>query len=184
MKKLLLITGDLATGKSTFANILSERYSTIVLCKDSIKEILGDNIGFADRKENLRLSRATMELMTFVFAQSGKFGGDMILEANFRKAELDKLHRLASEYGYEQLSLVLQGSADILHKRYLNRILYEDRHPVHVSTGLDEFADFKDYIENLRSTDIPGQVININADDFFYQSDTALLSKIDKFMED
>ena len=39
MKKLLLVMGDLATGKSTFANILSKRYNTNVFCKDSIKDI-------------------------------------------------------------------------------------------------------------------------------------------------
>ena len=56
MKKLLLITGDLATGKSTFANILSKRYDTNVFFKDSIKEVLGDTIGFANREENKKLS--------------------------------------------------------------------------------------------------------------------------------
>lgn len=40
MKKLLLITGDIATGKSTFANILSKRYHTNMFFKDSIKEVL------------------------------------------------------------------------------------------------------------------------------------------------
>ena len=44
MGKLLLIMGDLATGKSTFANILSRRYDTQLFVKDSIKEILGDTI--------------------------------------------------------------------------------------------------------------------------------------------
>ena len=39
MKKLLLITGDIATGKSTFANILSKRYHTNMFFKDSIKEV-------------------------------------------------------------------------------------------------------------------------------------------------
>ena len=38
MKKLLLITGDLATGKSTFAHMLSRRYRIPVFCKDTIKE--------------------------------------------------------------------------------------------------------------------------------------------------
>ena len=52
MKKLLLIMGDLATGKSTFANILSKRYDTNVFFKDSIKEVLGDTIGFSNREEN------------------------------------------------------------------------------------------------------------------------------------
>lgn len=52
MKKLLLITGDIATGKSTFANILSKRYHTNMFFKDSIKEVLGDTIGFSNREEN------------------------------------------------------------------------------------------------------------------------------------
>lgn len=44
-----VITGDIATGKSTFANILSERYNTNVFFKDSIKEVLGDTISFTNR---------------------------------------------------------------------------------------------------------------------------------------
>ena len=48
MKKLLLIMGDLATGKSVFADILSKRYNVNVFYKDSIKEVLGDTIGFDD----------------------------------------------------------------------------------------------------------------------------------------
>ena len=58
MKKLLLITGDLAAGKSRFASILSKRYGVAVMYKDKIKEVLGDTIGFKDREENKRLSNA------------------------------------------------------------------------------------------------------------------------------
>ena len=49
MKRLLLITGDIAAGKTTFSNQLAQRYSVAVFQKDTIKEILGDNIGFRDR---------------------------------------------------------------------------------------------------------------------------------------
>ena len=48
MKKLLLITGDLATGKSTFARLLSVRYGIPMFFKDSIKEVLGDVISVRD----------------------------------------------------------------------------------------------------------------------------------------
>ena len=57
MKKLLLITGDLACGKTTFAKLLSKRYDTNLYFKDSLKELLGDTIGFSNREENLKLSR-------------------------------------------------------------------------------------------------------------------------------
>ena len=63
MRKLLLITGDLACGKSTFAKALSKRYDTNLYFKDALKELLGDVIGFTNREENLKLSRGAVEVM-------------------------------------------------------------------------------------------------------------------------
>lgn len=66
MKKLLLITGDIAAGKTTFSKILSERYCTAAFQKDTIKEILGDYIGFHNREENKVLSNATIGIMCHI----------------------------------------------------------------------------------------------------------------------
>lgn len=182
MKKIILVMGDLATGKSTFASILSKRYDTNVFCKDAIKEVLGDTIGFANREENLKLSKATIELMFFMFLEFSKLNKNLILESNFHKAELERLHQMASEKGYEVLTIVLRGDIEILHKRYLNRIYNENRHPVHLSTTLDIFEDFKGYTEYARKEEIFGNVIEISADDFSYQTDEELLKRIDEFM--
>lgn len=182
MKKLLLIMGDLATGKSTFAKRLSERYQTVLFVKDTIKEILGDTIGFSNRAENLKLSQATGELMCFHFSQFAKFGKDLILESNFRIGELEKLHKISAEHDYQVLTLVLQADASILHPRYLNRMHNENRHPVHLCAQFNTFEGFREYIESLRSALIPGDVLSVNADDFSYQTDETLLTKIDGFM--
>ena len=182
MKKLLLITGDLATGKSTFANILSKRYDTNVFFKDSIKEVLGDTIGFANREENKKLSNVTMELMFFIFEEFGKLNKNLILESNFHTTELERLHKLAFKNNYEVLTIVLRGNVEILYKRYLNRMYNENRHPVHLSTTLDVFDDFKGYTEYSRTEKILGNVVYVNADDFSYQTDNKILRKIDEFM--
>lgn len=182
MKKLLLITGDLATGKSTFANILSKRYDTNVFFKDSIKEVLGDTIGFANREENKKLSNVTMELMFFIFEEFGKLNKNLILESNFHTTELERLHKLTFENNYEVLTIVLRGNVEILYKRYLNRMYNENRHPVHLSTTLDVFDDFKGYTEYSRTEKILGNVVYVNADDFSYQTDNKILRKIDEFM--
>lgn len=182
MKKLLLVMGDLATGKSTFADVLSKRYETSVFRKDSIKEVLGDTIGFSNRDENLKLSKATMELMIFMFSELGKLNTNLILEANFHRTELERLHEIACEHNYEVLTLVLRGDIEVLHKRYLNRINNENRHPVHLSTSLDVFSDFKNYTEHSRQEEIPGNKIVINANNFLYQTDTEILASIDEFM--
>lgn len=183
MRKLLLVMGDLATGKSTFASILSKRYDISVFMKDSIKEVLGDTIGFTNREENLKLSKATMELMIFLLSEYSKLGKSLILEANFHKEDLVRLHQIASENNYEVLTLVLRGDVNILHKRYLHRIYNENRHPVHLSTTFDIFEDFKEYIESSRKEEAIGNVININANDFLYQTEKELLTRLDEFIK-
>ena len=183
MKKLLLIIGDLATGKSTFAGQLSRRYDTNVFYKDTIKEVLGDTIGFRDREDNLKLSRATGELLAFLFGEFAKLGKDLILESNFRPAELEKLHRMAGEYSYEVLTLILQGDPEVLHRRYLHRIHHENRHPVHLSTTFEVFEDFREYLLRSHNIEVPGDVIRVDSDDFAYQNDKALLLSIDSFFE-
>lgn len=183
MSKLLLIMGDLATGKSTLAGILSKRYGVNIFCKDTIKEVLGDTIGFANREENLKLSKATMELMIFQLDEFSKIKRPLILESNFHEEELFRIHKIAEENGYEVLTLVLRGDIEILHKRYLHRMNCENRHPVHLSTTLDIFEDFKGYTEWTRGKQIIGDVIEINADDFSYQLDEELLSSVDAFMK-
>lgn len=66
MGKLVLIMGDLAAGKSIFSKILSKRYNINVFNKDSVKEVLGDTVGFSNREENKKLSKAAMELMIHI----------------------------------------------------------------------------------------------------------------------
>ena len=182
MKKLLLITGDLATGKSTFARLLSLRYGIPMFFKDSIKEVLGDVIGFSNREENKKLSNASMNLMFHIFTEFARFEKALILESNFHTEELEKLHSIANEHGFEVLTLVLRGNVDILYQRYLNRIYHENRHPVHLSTTLDVYDDFQRYIEKSRQEVIPGEFLLINADDFSYQLNKADLTRIDEFI--
>ncbi len=181
MKKLLLITGDLATGKSRFASILSKRYGSTVMYKDKIKEVLGDTIGFTNREENLRLSQATMKLMIYGFSELAAIGHDVILEANFKHNEMSKIHTIAKEHGYEVVTLVLRANIDIIYKRFVNRIENENRHPVHIS-GFDGYESFNEYIARGRQEKCLGRALLIDANSFDYQSDGVILSEIDSFM--
>lgn len=183
MKKLLLITGDIAAGKTTFSKILSERYCAAVFQKDTIKETLGDYIGFHNREENKILSNATIEIMCHIFSQIAVTGNNVILEANFHEAELKKLHSIADENKYDVLTLVLRGNADILYNRYIYRMKEENRHPVHLSTTLDVKEDFVKTAEWIRNERVIGEKLLIEATDFSYQKDTEVLNQIDSFMK-
>lgn len=179
MKKLLLITGDLACGKSTFGEILAARYNSAAFYKDKIKEILGDTIGFANREENVRLSIATMEIMTHIFKETAKTGGDLILEANFKEQEMERIHTIACEAGYDMLTVVLRADMDVIYKRFINRIENENRHPVHIS-GFDGYESLKHYIDLGREQKCFGRTFEIDANDFSYQEN---FGEIDRFMK-
>ena len=61
-KRTVLITGDLAAGKTTFAKKLSKHLGIDAICKDEIKEILAETVGFSNRAENKRLSQAAFKI--------------------------------------------------------------------------------------------------------------------------
>ncbi|MBR1702617.1 MAG: AAA family ATPase [Lachnospiraceae bacterium] len=183
MQKLLLIMGDIAAGKTTFSRILSERYHVAVFQKDTVKEILGDHIGFHNREENKKLSDATIAIMCHTFSQIAKTGNSVILEANFHEVEQQKLHEIARENQYEVLTLVLRGDEEVLYQRYLHRMNEEQRHPVHLSTTLHIREDFLRIARYIRNEVVIGKVIVIEATDFGYQRDEELLKKIDAFMD-
>lgn len=183
MRKILLINGDLATGKTTFAKFLAKRYNLPLFFKDSIKEMLGETVGFSDRAENRRLSVAAGKILNLIFAELARRGEGLILESNFRGEELEELYSLAEANGYQVMCLVLRAELDILHARFLERMKNENRHPVHFSRMLEDFSDFERYITELRAEKIPGDFILVDANDFAYQRDEKLLSIIDSFFD-
>ena len=182
MKRLLIITGDIAAGKTTFSHILSNRYGVASLQKDDLKEILSDRIGFRDREENRRLSDAAVLVMIHVFGALAGADGDLILEANFRGGELEQLHETAREAGYRVLSLVLRVDDGVLYERYLNRMTNEGRSPAHLSASLEIWENFVRYIAEGRREPVPGDTLPIDASDFSFQSDPGILGEIDRFM--
>lgn len=126
---------------------------------------------------------ATVEIMCHIFSQIAVTGNDVILEANFHEPELEKLHSIALKNEYHVLTLVLRGNMDVLYDRYIHRMNEEHRHPVHLTTTLDIKKDFITTAEWMRKEKTIGETLIIEASDFSYQENTAVLNKIDFFME-
>lgn len=177
--KAIIITGDLATGKSTFANIISKRFNVLLLTKDHLKEVLSDRIGFSNREENLKLSKASMHIMFYALENANNSNTNIILEANFHQEEIDYLKK----YKDDVLVLNLYGNEGILFKRFINRIENGNRHKAHLSTGLNDLSSFSSYIKKSRDVDFKGlEVISIDATNFSYQNDEDLFTKISNFL--
>ena len=164
MNNLILITGDLAAGKSTLAHSLSAELKIPCLIKDTLKEIACDAIGYETREENRALSISAVNSMIYVFEQTAKVGGDLILEANFRNEEILAIKDIAEEHGYNVVLIKLMGEINLLYQRFIDRL--SNRHIAHRSMNLDYSIDrFASYIQEIRNEDMIYSPCNIDMSD-------------------
>ena len=149
MKNVVLITGDLAAGKSTLADNLSKALNFTCIKKDNVKEIICDSIGFTNREENKRISVAAVNSMILFLHQILKVGGEAILEANFRLEEINRIEELVKEYQGKLFVIYLTSNPKVLYERFLSRV--PTRHRAHLSIGLDKDYDkFVSYLNELQ----------------------------------
>ena len=180
MKKVILFGGALAAGKSTFSNIVGDKYNILIINKDNLKEILGDNFFAKNREENKKLSVASFQLIKYILYKEKNIVG---FESNFKDYEMEELAKYFNDNNIKVLSFVFDADDEILHQRFLNR-LNENRHYVHKSEDFTDIKDFTKMLNGLRSVKYPGKVVNINCNDFSYQKDDRLFKIIEEFIKE
>ena len=128
----ILVTGIPAAGKSTMAEVMSKKLKLPVISKDTIKELLFDNVGFQSRAEKVKLGIASMEIMYYVAGQLMKAGQAFILENNFEYSSEHGMKTLLEKYQYSALTITLTGDYKVIYQRFLERENSPDRHRGHV----------------------------------------------------
>ena len=128
----ILVTGIPAAGKSTMAEVVSERLKLPVISKDTIKELLFDNVGFQSRAEKVKLGVASMEIMYYAAGQLMKAGQPFILENNFEYSSKQGIQTFLEKYQYSALTITLTGDYEVIYQRFLKRESSPDRHRGHV----------------------------------------------------
>ena len=182
MNKLILVNGDIATGKSHFALILSERFNLPLYTKDEFKEKFADESPVSTYQESHLLSIRAMDALIDVFNKNASQNADLILEANFHEEHLRRIEEIAERDHYQILNLNLVGTPEILYQRYVYRRDNESRHPVHAINKLNDFESFKKYCLDRKKEYMCEKVITINTDDFSYQNNEELLNAIKQFL--
>lgn len=125
MRALVLVTGPVASGKSTVAEPLAARLGLPLVTKDVVKEALFDALGTGDQAWSKQLSEAAYAV---VFALVPGFPA-AVLESNFRAEHGPRLLQLCPR----PVELYCHCPREELARRFTSR----RRHPGH----LDEEAD-------------------------------------------
>lgn len=181
MGKMIIVTGYLAALKTTVSQRLSNTLHLVCFNKDTIKEILGESIGFRNREENLKLSRATFLLMRAFAEKMLETDQCFILESNFKAFELAELRSIAKLDQHHVLTLFLKGDPDVLYERFVHR--QPNRHPVHTSAGHLSLEAFKQTTREFLPEDGIGEIIEIDTTHFSEDDYQNLRMKVSDFID-
>ena len=198
----ILVTGIPAAGKSTMAEVMAEKLKLPVISKDTIKELLFDNVGFQSRAEKVNLGIASMEIMYYVAGQLMKAGQPFILENNFEYSSEHGIKNLLEQYQYSALTVTLTGDYKVIYQRFLKRESSPDRHRGHVvndcypekkednlKTPKAKTISYDEFVRGIeqRGFDafcVDGRQIKVDTTDFSKNSLDKLFSRIAAWKEE
>jgi len=181
--KIIILTGYVATGKTTFSHVLSKKFNIMCFNKDIIKIVLEENLPINNREEKSRLSVTAYNLIIYVLENFMSLNMPIIIESNFKPAESAKLKELIAKYNYKPLTILMIGDLNIIHKRFIEREDLPERGEANRSNGIfDEFSKFAKSIMPLGDFDIGGKKIKIDTSDFSKVNFTQYIDEIKAFL--
>lgn len=169
-KKLIVIAGIPATGKTTYGNKISKELSIPIFSKDKFKEVIYDSIGDdkLEYEQKRRVGITSYSVLYTICEEIMKTGASFIIESNFTSDSAININELLKKYHYESLVIKFDADIKILHKRFLDREKSLERHPGLLANGIfDDIEKFKEVSNKARNFKLnDGKEILIDTSDF------------------
>lgn len=172
-KKIIIVAGYVATGKTTFSLKLSQALGIPYFSRDLLKIALSRSIPVNSRDASNQLSAATFDALEFITEKFMETGFPLIIESNFvigenhnKIKEGDTLKTLTKRYDYQTLTYIFLGDLRILYKRFIERDKLPTRGQANQMWDEINFEDFKKGISPLGDFTIGGEIVKIDTTDF------------------
>lgn len=126
-RKVIVIAGYLAAGKSTFALQLSKALQIPYLIKDTFKIALCSNVKLENQEESSLFSSVTFDGMMYMLERMFEVGQPIIIEGNFAPSGIKKtdeegvIKKLINTYGYHSFTYRFLGDTQVLYQRFIER---------------------------------------------------------------
>ena len=170
-RKIIIIEGYLASGKSTFAVRLSKAISVPYFVKDTFKIALSKSVGINTRINSSRFSTVTFDAMMYVTERLLEVGRPVIIEGNFVPTGIKKvdeagtIRNLLDKYGCKALTYKFKGDTSVLYNRFIEREKTPER-GVNAMFHEPSLDDFNKWCHGLDAFDVGGEIIQIDTTDF------------------
>ena len=171
-KKIIIIAGYLASGKSTFALKMSKKLNIPYFIKDTLKSAICTSIPIESRDESKRFSVATFDAILYITERLMETGYPFIIEGNFETGagykvnEAHFLKALIEKYDYQSLTFVLHGDTRKLYERFYDREKQPERGQANQIHSELSYEDFDKWIKPLGDFTVGVKTIKIDTTDF------------------
>ena len=186
IRKLILIAGPPASGKTFYATHLSQMGMVPVFSKDRLKELMYDTLKFqVDNPESVKKYGAVAYKNLFYIAESLMTSGvDFSLESNFTAESVSVLLPMVHKYRYSVLTVLFDASSDVLYQRFTERDKTAERHPGLGPGVYQDLPSFRNLSDNARRFRLEeGAVIKIDSTDFKNVDYSLLDKEVKKFLK-
>lgn len=171
-KKIIIIAGYLASGKSTFALQLSKKMSIPYFVKDTFKSAICTSIPITNREDGRRFSAATFDAIAYVSERLMETGYPFIIEGNFvmggymKANEGDVIKSLIDKYGYESLTYIFWGDPRVMCDRFNEREKLPERGQANQTFSELTYEDCEKWLPPLGEFNAGGRIIKVDTTDF------------------
>ena len=176
-KKIIIINGYPAAGKTTFAMRLSEECKIPYLAKNTFKNAVSASASVTDPSESSRFSAITFDAMMYVTERLLEVEKPLIIEGSFaahgftksdgsRKVdEAAVIKALIDKYDYTPLTYIFVGDTRVLYERFLERENLNERG---ANAWIGELTHdyFSEICRHQERFNIGGELIKIDTTDF------------------
>ena len=183
-KNLIIITGQLAAGKTSYGKKISEALKVPFYSKDSIKEILFDSFATrnADYETKRKIGASSYSVFYYIIEEQMKVGKSIIAESNFVKEAIPIIKNLLEKYDYKCITIRFKGDLHILHERFIKREYSNERHNGLVANGMfDDFENFEKTAIKANEFKINDNEIIVDTTDFSKVNIDDIIEKIKKY---
>jgi shikimate kinase len=184
MKKplVIIILGLPGTGKTTLGRQLAEKMQLPFFCRDDLKEILFETLGWQDRKWSQKLGQVSYVLLYYMLAQQLAAGKSCIVETAFNAEFANREFKvIQARYDFDPIQVLCQTEAKVLLERFRQRSIYGERHPGHVD-HLNQ-AEMERIVQSgYRLLNIGGKVFEVDTTDFATVNIDQLLQQIKAYL--
>ncbi|HZC06717.1 MAG TPA: AAA family ATPase [Ktedonobacterales bacterium] len=164
---LVIISGKLATGKTTLGRRFAADLSLPFFFKDGVKETLFDALDAADRASSRRLGVASFTLLRYVTEAMLSAGQSLMIEANCLEEYDAPFYQSAlSRHGARIAQVWLTAAPETILARFEHRAASPQRHSGHVE--LAHMDEFRSALQDGDDAPLPlgGALLTVDTTDF------------------